>query len=126
MTGHWGKDAASIAEILQANGYGTTAFGKWHNTPLWETTAAGPFDHSPTHRGFDHFYGFIQGADNQYYTRLFRDTAQVEPPATPQQGYNLTTDLANDAIRWLHAQDGIAPDKPFFLGKKTQAASRGR
>jgi arylsulfatase A-like enzyme len=113
--GHWGKDAASIAEILRANGYGTAAFGKWHNTPLWETTAAGPFDRWPSTRGFDHFYGFIQGADNQYYTRLFRNTVPVEPPATPQQGYNLTTDIADDAIRWLHAQDGIAPDKPFFL-----------
>jgi arylsulfatase len=113
--GHWGKDAASIAEILKANGYGTAAFGKWHNTPLWETTSVGPFDRWPTSRGFEHFYGFIQGADNQYYTRLFRNTVPVEPPATPQQGYNLTTDIANDAIRWLHAQDGIAPDKPFFL-----------
>jgi len=111
----WGKDAVSLAEVLKANGYSTAAFGKWHNTPLWETTSAGPFDRWPTNRGFEHFYGFIQGADNQYYTRLFRDTVPVEPGSTPQEGYNLTTDIANDAIRWLHAHDGIAPDKPFFL-----------
>jgi arylsulfatase A-like enzyme len=111
----WGKDAVSLAEVLKANGYSTAAFGKWHNTPLWETTSAGPFDRWPTSRGFEHFYGFIQGADNQYYTRLFRDTVPVEPGSTPQEGYNLTTDIANDAIRWLHAHDGIAPDKPFFL-----------
>ena len=111
----WGKNAASLAEVLKANGYSTAAFGKWHNTPLWETTSAGPFDRWPTGRGFEHFYGFIQGADNQYYPRLFRDTVPVEPGSTPQEGYNLTTDIANDAIRWLHAHDGIAPDKPFFL-----------
>ncbi|SNT13107.1 arylsulfatase [Granulicella rosea] len=111
----WGKNAASMAEILKANGYSTAAFGKWHNTPLWETTSAGPFDRWPTNRGFEHFYGFIQGADNQYYPRLFRDTVQVEPPATPEQGYNFTTDIASDAVHWLHAHDGIAPDKPFFL-----------
>jgi arylsulfatase A-like enzyme len=111
----WGKNAASLAEVLKSNGYSTAAFGKWHNTPLWETTSAGPFDRWPTGRGFEHFYGFIQGADNQYYPRLFRDTVPVEPGSTPQEGYNLTTDIANDAIRWLHAHDGIAPDKPFFL-----------
>jgi len=111
----WSKNAVSLAEVLRANGYSTAAFGKWHNTPLWETSAAGPFDRWPTGRGFEHFYGFIQGADNQYYPRLFRDTVAVEPGLTPQQGYNLTTDIANDAIHWLHTQDAVAPDKPFFL-----------
>jgi arylsulfatase A-like enzyme len=111
----WSKNAVSLAEVLRANGYSTAAFGKWHNTPLWETSAAGPFDRWPTGRGFEHFYGFIQGADNQYYPRLFRDTVAVEPGSTPLEGYNLTTDIANDAIRWLHTHDAVTPDKPFFL-----------
>lgn len=112
---HWSKDAASVAEVLKLNGYSTAAFGKWHNTPLWEVGPAGPFDRWPTSRGFEHFYGFIQGFDNQYYPRLFRDTVAVEPPATPAQGYNLTKDLSDEAIRWIHAHDSVAPDKPFFL-----------
>ncbi|WP_263374416.1 arylsulfatase [Granulicella aggregans] len=112
---HWSKDAASLPEILKLNGYSTAAFGKWHNTPLWEVSPAGPFDRWPTNRGFEHFYGFIQGYDNQYYPRLFRDTVAVEPPSTPAQGYNLTTDMSDEAIRWLHAHDAVAPDKPFFL-----------
>jgi arylsulfatase A-like enzyme len=111
----WSKNAASVAEVLKANGYSTAAFGKWHNTPLWEVSPAGPFDRWPTGRGFEHFYGFIQGYDNQYYPRLFRDTVPVEPASTPQQGYNLTTDITNDAIHWLHAHDAVASDKPFFL-----------
>jgi arylsulfatase len=53
--------------------------------------------------------------DNQYYPRLYRDTTAVEPPSTPPQGYNLTTDITNDAIYWLHAHDAVAPDKPFFI-----------
>lgn len=112
---HWSKDAASLPEILRLNGYSTAAFGKWHNTPLWEVSPAGPFDRWPTNCGFEHFYGFIQGYDNQYYPRLFRDTVAVEPPATPALGYNLTTDLSDEAIKWLHAHDAVAPDKPFFL-----------
>jgi arylsulfatase A-like enzyme len=112
---HWGKDAASIAEVLKLNGYSTAAFGKWHNTPLWDVNPVGPFDRWPTGRGFDYFYGFIKAADNQYYPRIYRDTTPIEPPATPQQGYDFTSDLANDAIHWLHQHEAVSPDKPFFV-----------
>ena len=53
------KDTATIAEILKQNGYNTAAFGKWHNTPDYETSAAGPFDRWPTWLGFEYFYGFL-------------------------------------------------------------------
>jgi arylsulfatase A-like enzyme len=102
---HWGKEAASIPEVLGSHGYSTAAFGKWHNTPLWEVNPVGPFDHWPTGRGFDYFYGFVKAADNQYYTRIYRDTTPVEPATTPEQGYDFTTDITNDAIHWIHAHD---------------------
>jgi arylsulfatase A-like enzyme len=111
----WPKSTASIAEVLKEAGYNTAAFGKWHNTPTWQVSPAGPFDRWPTGLGFQHFYGFLAGYDNQYYPRLFRDTVPVEPPATPKQGYSLTTDITNDAICWMHEQEAVAPDKPFFL-----------
>jgi arylsulfatase A-like enzyme len=111
----WPKNSASVAEVLKENGYSTAAFGKWHNTPTWQVSPAGPFDRWPTGLGFQHFYGFLAGYDNQYYPRLFRDTVPVEPPSTPRQGYSLTTDMTDEAIRWLHQQDAVAPNKPFFL-----------
>ena len=111
----WPKNAASVAEVLKDNGYSTAAFGKWHNTPVWQVSPAGPFDHWPTGLGFQRFYGFLAGYDNQYYPRLFRDTVPVEPPHTPEQGYSLTTDMTDEAIRWLHQVDAVAPQKPFFL-----------
>lgn len=79
----WPKRAVTIAEVLKDTGYNTAAFGKWHNTPLSESGPTGPFDHWPTSHGFQNFYGFVNGWDNQYYPRLFRDTVPVEPPATP-------------------------------------------
>jgi arylsulfatase A-like enzyme len=111
----WPKSTASIAEVLKDNGYSTAAFGKWHNTPTWQVSPAGPYDRWPTGLGFQHFYGFLAGYDNQYYPRLFRDTVPVEPPFTPRQGYTLTTDMTNEALRWLHQQEAVAPDRPFFL-----------
>ncbi|MGA3078881.1 MAG: arylsulfatase [Bryobacteraceae bacterium] len=111
----WPKSAVSIAEVLKQNGYSTAAFGKWHNTPVWETNPAGPFDHWPTSLGFEYYYGFMGGADSQWHPRLYRNTTAVEPPATPAQGYHLTTDLVNDASRWLQQHDAVSPQKPFFL-----------
>jgi arylsulfatase A-like enzyme len=111
----WPKTAASVAEVLKQNGYSTAAFGKWHNTPGWETSDNGPFERWPTGLGFEYWYGFQGGQDNQYQPRLFRNTVAVEPSKTPAQGYHVTSDLADDAIRWLHQHDAITPDKPFFL-----------
>jgi hypothetical protein len=38
------KTSAMVAEVLKDYGYSTAAFGKWHNTPAEQTTAAGPFN----------------------------------------------------------------------------------
>ena len=55
------KSCATAAEVLRHYGYTTSAWGKWHNTPAEQTTAAGPFDCWPTGYGFDYFYGFLCG-----------------------------------------------------------------
>ncbi len=111
----WPKSSASIAKVLQENGYNTAAWGKWHQTPVWEINDAGPFDRWPTGEGFDYFYGFLAAFDSQYTPRLYRDTTPVEPPATAAEGYSLTTDLADDAIRWIHRHNAAGPDKPYFI-----------
>ena len=111
----WPKSTISVAEILKDNGYNTAAFGKWHNTPDWETSPIGPFEHWPTGLGFEYFYGFQGGETSQWEPRLFRNTTPVEPPKKPEEGYHLTEDLADDAIDWINQQQSIAPDKPFFV-----------
>ncbi|MCV2361255.1 sulfatase-like hydrolase/transferase [Paucibacter sp. TC2R-5] len=111
----WQKDTVGVAEVLRQNGYGTAAFGKWHNTPAWEVTPAGPFERWPTSLGFEFFYGFHGGAENQYEPRIWRNTLAVEPDRTAAQGYHLIADMAEQAQGWLRTQDAVYPDKPFFL-----------
>lgn len=111
----WPKHSAGIAEVLKLNGYSTAAFGKWHNTPLWEVNPTGPFDHWPTGLGFEYFYGFIGYGTSQWEPNLYRNVDAVEPPARPEEGYHLTTDLVDDAIAWVQRHDAITPSKPFFL-----------
>jgi arylsulfatase len=109
-----GVENATIGEILKQNGYATSWFGKNHNTPSYQYSAAGPFDQWPTGMGFDYFYGFMGGETNQWAPFLFRNTTQVHP-WVGKPGYNLTTDLADDAIRYMRELNASAPDKPFFL-----------
>ena len=111
----WPKETASVAEILKDNGYSTAAFGKWHNTPDWETSPIGPFERWPTSLGFEYFYGFFGGETSQWEPQLIRGTTPVEPSKRPEQGYNLNVDLVDDAIGWMNRQRSVSPDKPFFL-----------
>ena len=98
-TGEIPKSAATIPEVLRHYGYSTAAFGKWHNTPATQTSAAGPFDRWPTGCGFDHFYGFIAAETSQYQPSLYRNTTPIEAPNDPK--YHLSEDLAAQAKRWL-------------------------
>ena len=107
------NSAASIQETLRLNGYNTAAFGKMHQTPVWEVSTSGPFDHWPTGEGFEYFYGFVGAETNQWAPTLFEGTVPVEPPDDPE--YHLTPDLVDHAITWVQAQQTLTPDKPFFV-----------
>jgi arylsulfatase A-like enzyme len=109
------RNCATIAQILSPNGYVTGWWGKNHNTPDSHTSPAGPFTHWPTGLGFDYFYGFMGGETDQFYPALVRNTVPVTVPASPDQGYHLTKDLADDCIAWMRTQKAIAPDRPFFV-----------
>ncbi|WP_096906948.1 arylsulfatase [Dietzia sp. WMMA184] len=113
-TGMRPDSAATIARVLRGNGYATGAFGKMHQTPPWETTAAGPFDRWPTEEGFDTFYGFL-GAEADHFTPVLYDgRRQVDPPRTPEEGYHLTEDLVDHAVQWVENVSTVAPDMPWF------------
>ena len=76
----------------------------------------GPFDAWPSGGGgFETFYGFIGGENNQWDPALYDGTTPVEPPATAEEGYHLTEDLADRAISWVRQQKALMPDKPFFV-----------
>src|SRR5688572_29735189 len=109
-----------MAEVLRQNGYSTGAFGKYHETPPWEISAAGPYDRWPSHSGFEKFYGFIGGETNQWAPLVYDGTAQVELPEDPN--YHFTTDMTNQAISWMRFQNSLSPDKPFFMYFATGAA----
>jgi arylsulfatase len=109
-----GVDNATIGTILKQNGYATSWFGKNHNTPSYQYSAAGPYDQWPIGMGFDYFYGFMGGETDQWTPFLFQNMTQIFP-WIGKPGYNLTTDLADEAIAHMRRLNAAAPDKPFFV-----------
>jgi len=107
---------APLAMTLKLNGYSTAQFGKCHEVPVWQSSPMGPFDSWPSGGGgFETFYGFIGGENNQWDPALYDGTTPVEPPKTAEEGYHLTEDLADRAISWVRQQKALMPDKPFFV-----------
>ncbi len=120
-TGRIPKSAALLPRILRDNGYSTMAVGKWHLCPR-EYSAAGPMDRWPLGQGFERYYGFLGAETSQWDPPLCQDNTFIEPPCPPAEGYHLTEDLADQAIRMVLDQQQAAPGKPFFCYIATGAA----
>jgi arylsulfatase len=109
-----GVDNATIGTILRDNGYATSWFGKNHNTPGFQYSVAGPYDQWPSGMGFDYFYGFMGGESDQWTPYLFRDHTQIFP-WVGKTDYNLITDMADEAIKYMRDLDAVAPEQPFLV-----------
>ncbi|MEM6648346.1 MAG: sulfatase-like hydrolase/transferase [Bacteroidota bacterium] len=85
----------TLGEVLQANGYDTALFGKWHN--------GSHFPHNPNGQGFAEFFGFSMGHWNNYFdTDLEHNGTMV-----PTEGY--VTDVLTDAAVDYMRQEREAP-----------------
>jgi arylsulfatase len=121
-TGRIPKSAATLARVLRDTGYSTFAVGKWHLAARGEYSASGPMDRWPLGLGFERFYGFLGAETSQWVPELVRDNSSIEPPRTPAEGYHLSEDLADQAIRMVQNQTQATPGKPFFCYFATGAA----
>jgi arylsulfatase len=115
MRGSISPHAATIAEVLRDTGYATFALGKWHLCPMTDASAAGPFDQWPLQRGFDRYYGFLDGETDHFHPELVYDNHWIDPPAQPEDGYHLTEDLVDKAVEFIHDSVSLRPDRPFFM-----------
>ena len=109
------RSTATVARVLQGNGYNTSWFGKNHNVPDWHSSQAGPFDLWPNALGFEYFFGFLGGDTDQWHSAIFENTTPIELEeqlgSTPKHFDEI---MANKTIDWLRMQNAMAPQKPFF------------
>ena len=106
---------ATIGQVLQDNGYSTFWVGKNHNVPEEDVSSGGSKSEWPLQKGFDRFYGFLGGETNQWYPDLVEDNRFVEQPYSPEEGYHLSKDLTDNAIRMLRDQKSSNPSKPWYM-----------
>lgn len=106
---------ATIGQVLQDNGYSTFWIGKNHNVPEEDVSSGGNKSGWPLQQGFDRFYGFLGGETNNWYPDLTEDNRFIEQPYSPEEGYHLSKDLADNAIRMLRDQKSSNPSKPWYL-----------
>ena len=123
--GYWGRpprENGYLSEMLRAAGYATYAVGKWHLTPEDETSVASSRDTWPLSRGFDRWYGFHGGETHQFNPALFHDSHAVRAPRDADDGYHLSTDLADHAIGMIGDLRAVDAQRPFFLYFATGAS----
>jgi arylsulfatase A-like enzyme len=109
------EQTATMAQILQENGWSTFWLGKDHNVPETDLSAGGSKSQWPLQQGYDRFYGFIGGETNQFYPDLTEDNHAIEQPYGPEKGYHLSKDLADQAIKMIGDQKSANPSKPWFM-----------
>ena len=78
-----------------------------------EASAAGPFTDWPLQRGFDRFYGFMQGETDQFHPELYADNHMIPQPSRPEDGYHLSEDLVDQSIAMIEI--GVARARAALL-----------
>lgn len=107
----------TLAEMLKAAGYRTAMSGKWHVGGDYDSrdadhwTPGDPTHPTPLQRGFDRFYGTLDGACsffNPHY--LMEDTRRVFPD---RDDYYITDAFSRKAVEMIAECEDSA--SPFFL-----------
>ncbi len=113
LDGEISREYALLPEILKEYGYATFATGKWHLSA--SQSPAGPVDGWPIQRGFDRYYGFLHGENDQFHPHLIRDNTAVAQPKTVEEGYHFSEDIVDNAIDYIFEHNMNFPEQPFFL-----------
>ncbi len=105
------EECVTVPEALGAAGYATYLSGKWHLSSDMEN----PNPSWPTRRGFDRFFGTLEGAGSFYRPRtLMRDETNIEEEAE-RPGWFYTDAISDNAVSFIEEHDAEKADDPFFL-----------
>ena len=112
---HIPPENGTIAHMLRDAGYSTFWVGKNHNIPVDAWTQGASKKEWPLGMGYDRFYGFIGGETNNWYPDLAEDNHYIDQPYLPEDGYHLSKDLGDQALRFIRDSKQSEPDKPWYL-----------
>src|SRR4029078_4876331 len=112
---HIPPENGTIAHVLRDAGYSTFWVGKNHNIPVDAWTQGSSKKEWPLGMGYDRFYGLIGGETNNWYPTLTEDNHYIDQPYGPEDGYHLSKDLADQALRFIRDSKQSEPNKPWYM-----------
>lgn len=108
-------DVSTVAEELRDAGWSTMMVGKWHLCKDSDITDTGSRKSWPLQRGFDRFYGIMDGMTNMFRPHaLYRDNSRLEIDDFDED-YYFTDDITDEAISMVRSVKASDATKPFFL-----------
>ncbi|WP_342793745.1 arylsulfatase [Pontiella desulfatans] len=115
--GDLNRKCVTIGEVLRPAGYSTYMVGKWHVTKHTHPEKESDKFNWPLQRGFDRYYGIINGASSLWDPNsLTRDnqpiTIKNDPVYKPKEPYHFTDAISDNAAMFIDEHD---PAKPFFM-----------
>ena len=114
MRGRISASAATTAELLQHHGWATYCVASGISHPCAKRRPQGLY-RLALQRGFDRFYGFMQGETDQFHPELYADNHMIPQPSRPEDGYHLSEDLVDQSIAMIRNQVSLVPERPFYL-----------
>lgn len=106
--GDLSEGCVTIAEALKAGGYTTLMAGKWHLTPL----KVGQHNY-PLQRGFDRYYGIINGAASYFDPASLTDGNNPITVGKEDKDYYLTDAIGDHCAQFI--EEAARQPNPFFL-----------
>ena len=110
--GYLNDQCLTLAEVLKLSGYNTYMSGKWH---VGKREGVHPLD-----RGFDRFFGLIDGGGSYFRRIAYRPNTPVplwtnerEEYFPPDSGFYLTDAITDHALEYI--KEGSVRQEPFFL-----------
>ncbi|WP_216853605.1 arylsulfatase [Phytoactinopolyspora halotolerans] len=109
--GNLNDRCVTIAEVLAAAGYATYMSGKWHvahekdePSPAW-----------PTRRGFQRFFGTLDGGGNYFAPRgLRRGEDDISAEAREDPDFYYTDAITDNAVAFIREHAETGDRRPFF------------
>lgn len=108
--GDLGKNVATIAEVLRTANYATYMTGKWHVSNT-RKDQGNVMDNWPTQRGFDRYFGIVQGAGHYFKLPVYSGNKKYPSP----ENFFFTHAISDSSAMFIEEHFSKNPDKPMFM-----------
>ena len=102
------KNSVTLAQVLKSAGYSTYMSGKWHISKNIDNVN-GDISNWPLQRGFDRFFGIMNGSDNYYDPGTLMSNNTF---IAPSKDFYMTYAISDTAVSYIRSQ---SKEKPFFI-----------